>query len=66
MKWILGLFLVLVPCAGLLACDEEGDNYLKGSVKKNYNISFNGVRARLFSSELAVSTFTTKARWSCA
>ena len=44
----------LVFCAAGLSCDDTGDNYLKGSVVKNYHIKYNDVRVRLYDGELSV------------
>jgi hypothetical protein len=48
--------LVLLLVAGLtgLGCDDEGENYLKGSLVKNYHIKFNDVRVRLYDSGLSI------------
>jgi hypothetical protein len=45
---------VLLFFAASMSCDDTGDNYLKGSVVKNYHIKYNDVRVRLYEGELSV------------
>ena len=44
----------IMMAAAVMGCDDRGDNYLDGSLVKNYNISFKSVRARLSSTQLAI------------
>lgn len=37
-----------------VSCDDQGDNYIDGSLVKNYNISYDSVRARLYAANLSV------------
>ena len=46
------LLLPIFLC--LLSCDDHGDNYLDGSLVKNYNISFKKVHAVLYDYGLAI------------
>ena len=44
----------LVLFAAVSGCKDDEDNYIDGSLVKNYNISYDSVRARLYSSSLSV------------
>jgi hypothetical protein len=35
-------------------CEDDGDNYLKGSVTKSYDMGFDMTRVRLYESELSI------------
>ncbi len=49
------LFLIMLLFAvGQVGCDDKGDNYLEGSLVTNYHISYDAVRARLYSSGMSV------------
>lgn len=52
-RYLIYFFMAMV-CAAGVSCDDQGDNYLDGSVVKNYNVKFNDVRVRLYDSGLAV------------
>ena len=60
MKQALSFMLILTASFPLLSCDEDNDNFLRGSVKDTNNISFKGVRARLYTSELSIEYYTDK------
>ena len=57
MRRIFALVSAVLIAGCLLSCDEDKDNYIDGAVKDSFNISFKGVRARLFSSELSIEYF---------
>ncbi len=37
-----------------MSCDDKGDNFIDGSLVKNYNISYKDVQARLYSDSLSI------------
>ncbi len=45
------LFAISVPSVG---CEDDGDNYLKGSMTKTFDLGFDDTRVRLWSSELSI------------
>lgn len=49
---ISALFFALVVVAA--GCDDQGDNYIDGSLVKNYHISYESVRIRLYADDFAV------------
>ena len=51
-------FCMLLFCQP--GCDEHGDNYLEGSLVSNYHITFDGVRARLYSTSFSVEYMSDK------
>jgi len=46
--------LVSALLAALTSCDEQGDNYLDGSLTDRYDLGFDSVRIRLYPSELSI------------
>lgn len=52
------LVAVLWIGAALVGCDEQEDNYLKGSLVKAYKIKFDSTRVRLYTSELSIEYVT--------
>jgi len=50
-----GLVLGAVAlAAALLSCDDQGANYLDGSLTESYDLDFDSVRIRLYPSELSI------------
>ncbi len=49
--WVTATVLI---CALLGGCDDDGNNYLSGSMTKSFDMDFDTTRARLYESELAV------------
>lgn len=47
--WAAFCFLILVT-----GCDDHGDNYIDGSLVKNYHITYDSVRALLYPNGLSV------------
>ena len=50
----MALLTFLVTSIIQLSCDDQGDNYIDGSLVKNYNISFKNVEAVLVDSGLSI------------
>ena len=48
------LLVALAFFTAVSGCKDDEDNYIDGSLVKNYNISYDGVRALLYSSSLSV------------
>ena len=48
------LLLLVSVSSLLLSCDDEGDNFIDGSLVKNYNIEYKKVRVRLYSDSFTV------------
>ena len=55
------LILVLsVVLATLMACDDEGDNFLDGSLVKNFNVKYKTIEAVLYPDGLAIEYVSSK------
>ena len=52
------VIVALAFFAAVSGCKDDEDNFIDGSLVKNYNISYDGVRARLYSSSLSVEYMT--------
>ena len=50
----IGRLVLLGLALGWLGCDDDGANYLKGSITKSYDMSFDSTRVRLYESELSI------------
>ena len=49
------LITILIALVALLTgCDDQGDNYLDGSMTKSFDMKFDTTRVRLYESELSV------------
>ena len=46
--------LSVAVCVWTAGCDDQGDNYLEGSIADSYDLDFDKTRARLFESELSI------------
>jgi hypothetical protein len=53
-------FLLILLSLTLSSCDDEGDNFIDGSLVKNYNIEYDNVRVRLFDNSFAVEYLSKK------
>ena len=46
--------ILILAAVFLIRCEDDGDNYIKGSLAENYDMSFDEARVRLYPSELSV------------
>ena len=51
---VTGRLVLAVVLVSLVGCTDDEENYIDGSLVKNYNITYESVRARLYSSDLSV------------
>ena len=53
---------IAVLLAAAVGCDEQGDNYLDGSLTESYDLGFDSVRIRLYPSELSIEYVANKSQ----